>query len=98
MKFKIFLLLVILVFGIQKQVSAAEVSLTFDDFDVSDSVIDAKERNARILKTIESHGIKGTLYMKAKNIESNQGKALLADWDRKGHEIANHTWREIRLI
>ena len=83
-------------FGYLLSASAAEVSLTFDDFDVSDSVMfDAKERNNRLLKTLDSHDLKGTLFVRAKNVESKQGKALLAEWDGKGHEIANHTYSHL---
>lgn len=76
---------------------AAEVSLTFDDFDVSDSLLlTAEERNNRILKVLTDHNnIESTLFVQAKNVESPRGKALLKEWDDRGHAIANHTYSHL---
>jgi len=75
---------------------AAEVSLTFDDFDVSDSVmLSASERNQRILKVLNGHHIAATLFVKAKNVDSERGRALMQEWDKKGHQIANHSYSHL---
>lgn len=75
---------------------AAEVSFTFDDFDVNDKVMfNAQVRNVKILKVLDSHRIKATLFVKAKNVETPSGKALLKEWDHKGHQIANHTYAHL---
>ncbi len=86
----------ILFLGVSINSWAAEVSLTFDDFDVSDkTLLNAEERNRKILKTLDSHHLKATLFVKAKNIETERGKTLLKEWDRKGHQIGNHTYSHL---
>jgi peptidoglycan/xylan/chitin deacetylase (PgdA/CDA1 family) len=76
---------------------AVDVSLTFDDFDVSDSVmLTAEERNQRILKVLDEHAhLKTTLFVQGKNVDSERGQTLLKEWDHQGHTIANHTYSHL---
>ncbi len=73
---------------------AGELSLTFDDFDISDSVLlSAQERNQKILNTLDqSEGLQTTLFVIGKHVDSERGQSLLKEWDQHGHTIANHTY------
>lgn len=91
-----YIFLILFSFAFFRCSTAAEVSFTFDDFDVSDStLIHPKDRNESILKAFDDHQIKTTLFVQAKNIDSDHGKGLLNDWDKRGHQIANHTYSHL---
>jgi len=64
-----------------------------DDFSWHDAVrLSATERNQAILGALSSHSIKAALFVVGRNIDSEEGKRLLADWDKAGHLIGNHTY------
>ena len=58
-------------------------------------MLTAEERNERILKILDSHNLKATLFVQAKNIESRRGKNLLKEWDQRAHQISNHTYSHL---
>lgn len=70
------------------------ISITMDDFNWQPSLkLSSEERNSSILNALESHsGLKAALFVKGKNVDNETGKALLAQWDKAGHMIANHSY------
>lgn len=79
------------------RVSAAtqtpQVAITMDDFSWANAVkLTADERNQAILQTLNAHSLKAALFVIGRNIDNQQGKALLKPWDQAGHLIGNHTY------
>jgi peptidoglycan-N-acetylglucosamine deacetylase len=72
---------------------AADISFTVDDPVVTGSVLfSAVEQNNKILAAFDKHGITGALFVCGKRVDSPAGKALLASWDARQHQIANHSY------
>ena len=70
-----------------------QIALTMDDFNWNNSIkLNPEQRNEAILATLNEYSIKAGLFVTGRNIESERGKVLLAEWDRAGHLIANHTY------
>ncbi len=87
---KVWVLLTAIALG---SVRAAEISFTVDDPDVTASpLFSARERNAKILEAFDKHGITGALFVCGKRVDNSEGKALLAAWDARNHQIANHSY------
>jgi peptidoglycan/xylan/chitin deacetylase (PgdA/CDA1 family) len=73
--------------------SAPKFAITMDDFGWQNAVyLTAEKRNQAILNTLSSHRAKAALFVIGRNVESEQGKALLRWWDEAGHTIGNHTY------
>jgi peptidoglycan-N-acetylglucosamine deacetylase len=72
---------------------APQFSITMDDFHWANAVkLTAAARNQAILDTLQANSIKAALFVVGSNIESDEGKQLLAPWDKAGHMIGNHTY------
>jgi peptidoglycan-N-acetylglucosamine deacetylase len=72
---------------------APQISLTMDDFHWGNVVkLNGSERNQAILSTLNKHRIKAALFVVGRNIDNDDGKQLLRDWDKAGHLICNHTY------
>lgn len=72
---------------------ATQFSITMDDFNWRNPVKQtAQQRNESILNTLNKHSIKAALFVIGRNIDEQQGKDLLAAWDKAGHLIGNHTY------
>jgi peptidoglycan-N-acetylglucosamine deacetylase len=68
-------------------------SITMDDFFWRNPVKQtAQERNQSILDTLNKHKIKAAAFVIGRNIEDQEGKDLIAEWDKAGHLIGNHTY------
>jgi peptidoglycan/xylan/chitin deacetylase (PgdA/CDA1 family) len=68
-------------------------AITMDDFHWTNAVkLTAIERNEAILGTLRANTNKAALFVIGRNIDSGEGKELLAPWDKAGHMIANHTY------
>jgi peptidoglycan/xylan/chitin deacetylase (PgdA/CDA1 family) len=64
-----------------------------DDFSWANAIYQsASERNQAILGALASHSLKAALFVIGRNVEDQEGKNLLAEWDRAGHLIGNHTY------
>lgn len=73
--------------------AAPQFSITMDDFHWQNAVkLTGVERNEAILNTLQSNSIKAALFVIGRNIDSDEGKQLLAPWDKAGHLIGNHTY------
>lgn len=72
---------------------APQFSITMDDFNWNNAVkLTAVGRNQSILDTLRTHSNKAALFVIGRNIDSVEGKQLLAPWDKAGHLIGNHTY------
>jgi peptidoglycan/xylan/chitin deacetylase (PgdA/CDA1 family) len=72
---------------------ATQFSITMDDFHWRNAVKQtAQERNQSILDTFSKHSIKAAAFVIGRNIEHQDGKDLVAAWDKAGHLIGNHTY------
>jgi peptidoglycan/xylan/chitin deacetylase (PgdA/CDA1 family) len=73
--------------------TATQFSITMDDFYWRNPVkLTAQERNQAILNTLSKHKIKAAAFVIGRNIEDQEGKDLIAAWDKAGHLIGNHTY------
>ena len=73
--------------------AAPQFSITMDDFNWRNAVkLSATERNESILNTLQTNSIKAALFVVGRNIDSDEGRQLLAPWDKVGHLIGNHTY------
>ena len=73
--------------------AAPQFSITMDDFNWRNPVkLTAAERNEAILNTLQSHSIKAAAFVIGRNVDSDEGKQLLTQWDKAGHLIGNHTY------
>ena len=72
---------------------APQFSITMDDFNWADPVkLSAAERNQSILGTFQANSIKAAAFVIGRNVESDEGKQIVASWNRAGHMICNHTY------
>jgi peptidoglycan-N-acetylglucosamine deacetylase len=72
---------------------APQFSITMDDFYWTNAVkLTAAERNQSILDALNANSHKAALFVIGRNIDSAEGKQLLAQWDKAGHLIGNHTY------
>lgn len=80
------------------QNAAPQISVTMDDFNWQNAVYQtAARRNEAILSALEANSVKGALFVVGRNIEAQEGKSLLADWNKAGHVIGNHTYSHPNL-
>jgi hypothetical protein len=64
-----------------------------DDFNWRNPVkLTAAQRNESILNTLQKNSLKAALFVVGRNIDNDEGKQLLAPWDKAGHLIGNHTY------
>lgn len=73
------------------------VSITMDDFALGETPkLTAVERNRRTLDALrERSNLKAALFVTGKYVDNETGKRLLAEWDREGHTIANHSYSHL---
>jgi len=67
-----------------------QVAITMDDVDWA-SIPEPyrEEANARILQALKR---RAALFVVGKNVDSEQGHAIVKSWSDHGHLICNHTW------
>lgn len=77
---------------------ATQFSITMDDYHWRNAVKQtAQERNQSILDTLSKHSIKAAAFVIGRNVEDQEGKDLIAAWDKTGHLIGNHTYSHRNL-
>src|ERR1044072_7932280 len=80
------------------QAKFREIAITMDDFNWQNAVYQsARDRNKSILKVLDAHSIKAGLFVVGRNLERDEGKHLLTEWDKAGHLIGNHTYSHQNL-
>jgi peptidoglycan/xylan/chitin deacetylase (PgdA/CDA1 family) len=73
--------------------TAPQISITMDDFFWQNAVHQtATQRNQAILGALKTHSIKAAMFVIGRNVESDEGKQLLSEWNKAGHLIGNHTY------
>jgi hypothetical protein len=69
-----------------------------DDFNWQNAVYQsAAERNSSILSTLDRYSIKAALFVIGRNLQDDEGKRLLNQWNAAGHLIGNHTFSHQNL-
>jgi peptidoglycan-N-acetylglucosamine deacetylase len=53
------------------------------------------EANSRILKALASRNVQAALFVCGMRVDDAEGAKLLAEWDRAGHLIANHSYSHL---
>jgi peptidoglycan/xylan/chitin deacetylase (PgdA/CDA1 family) len=70
-----------------------QVAITIDDFNWFDVPrMSAEARNQSLLGALRARSLKAAVFVAGKFVDNEKGAALLADWDREGHLIGNHTY------
>ena len=70
-----------------------EIAFTFDDPKTDDcGGMRWQEINARMLAALSRHQIKAVLFVTGKRVDSEAGRNLVAEWDKFGHAIGNHSY------
>jgi len=74
--------------------TSPKLAITMDDFNWSGNAVrlSGEERNQAILETFRARSLKAALFVRASNIDNDQGKDLLKAWDAAGHLIGNHSY------
>ena len=74
-------------------ITLPQFSITMDDFYWQNPIKQtAQERNQSILDTFSQHKIKAAAFVIGRNVEKQDGKDIVAAWDKAGHLIGNHTY------
>lgn len=91
---KYFKIIIFIIIPILSLISnASEISLTIDDLTNKDSpIMTVLDRTDRILKVLNKHKIKASLFVCGKRIDSEEGKKLLNLWNKEGHDLGNHSY------
>ena len=92
---QILFLLIVLIISLLLSTSAtgADIAVTMDDFNLNQGpLLGPKAKNKAILKALDTHKIKATIFVTGKLIESSEKKEELKKWDKANHSIANHTY------
>lgn len=72
--------------------SDATIAFSFDDGLDPRTEVRAAEFNAEILASLKAANVKAIFYVAGKTVDSPEGMALVRDWGKAGHEIANHSY------
>ncbi len=73
-----------------------EIGFTFDDPKTDRLAgLSWQEINDRILAALAKHRIKAVLYVTGKRVDSDQGRELVAGWDKRAHAIGNHSYSHL---
>ena len=72
---------------------ATDFAITMDDPNLYETpLMTSVERNNAILNDLKIAGVKATLFVCGKRIDSKEGRLLLNKWDAEGHTIGNHSY------
>jgi peptidoglycan/xylan/chitin deacetylase (PgdA/CDA1 family) len=73
-----------------------EIAFTFDDPKTDEGAgLSWQEINHRILAALDKHRLKAVLFVTGKRVDSDEGRHLVAAWDKDGHAIANHSYSHL---
>jgi peptidoglycan/xylan/chitin deacetylase (PgdA/CDA1 family) len=76
--------------------SSPEIAFTFDDPKLdSGAGLRWQDINDRMLRALSARRLQATLFVCGKRIDHAEGKDLIAQWDRSGHAIANHSYSHL---
>ncbi len=90
--------LAIVTLGFPILASAGEIAITMDDPNhYATPVFSASKRDSEIRKALETQDVQAALFVCGTRVDSPEGKALLKEWDKAGHLLANHTYSHRNL-
>jgi peptidoglycan/xylan/chitin deacetylase (PgdA/CDA1 family) len=70
-----------------------EIAFTFDDPKTAQLAgMNWKEINEHILATLAKRKLQAMLFVCGMRVDSEEGRALVTAWDRRGHLIGNHSY------
>lgn len=73
--------------------SSPQVAITFDDFNLFDTLIlSAEQRNRAILEALRTRNLKSVIFVTGKYVDSETKRNYLGAWSGAGHIIANHSY------
>jgi peptidoglycan-N-acetylglucosamine deacetylase len=73
-----------------------EIAFTFDDPKLdSGAGLSWQQINEHMLTTLAKHRLKAVLFVCGKRVDSAAGRSLVAEWDRAGHDIGNHSYSHL---
>lgn len=75
---------------LEENAPAPAVALTFDDGP-------SPTCTPLLLDGLKDRGVKATFFVVGENLESEEGKAIVARMESEGHLIGNHTYRHVDL-
>ena len=79
--------------------TSPEIAFTFDDPKTdSDGGLTWREVNDRMLSSLAKQNVKTILFVCGKRVDSASGADLIAEWDRAGHLIGNHSYSHLNLM
>src|SRR5215471_9507119 len=82
--------------GLDKR--SPEIAFTFDDPKTEgDAGLPWREVNDRMLSTLAKQNVKAILFVCGKRVDSTSGADLIAEWDRAGHVIGNHSYSHLNF-
>lgn len=89
----LFLIIILNLLILSVPALAADIAITIDDFFLGNEILMGfKEKNEALLKALDNHKIKATLFIAGKRIEGASKEQELKKWDVNNHSIANHTY------
>lgn len=78
--------------------SSPEIAFTFDDPKLDGGAgLRWQDINGRMLHALAARKLQATLFVCGKRIDHPEGKDLIAQWDRAGHAIANHSYSHLNF-
>lgn len=83
------------VLDLARGASLDKIAITIDDFRWNSlDQLPVKDLNAHqaILQALSKHSLQAGLFVIGQNLEEPRGRDLLANWDRAGHRIGNHSY------
>jgi peptidoglycan/xylan/chitin deacetylase (PgdA/CDA1 family) len=73
-----------------------QVALTMDDPRMDPGArMRWPETNSRILKALSSRNVRAALFVCGMRVDDAEGAKLIAEWDRAGHTIGNHSYSHL---
>jgi peptidoglycan/xylan/chitin deacetylase (PgdA/CDA1 family) len=88
--------LLLVAFACVSAFAKPQVAITIDDIALNADdtpLLSMGERNARILQALKANGdLQAALFVCGMRIDNEQGKRLLAEWDKANHLIGNHSY------
>ena len=78
--------------------SKPEIAFTFDDPKTeADAGLAWQAINERILSTLDKRKIKSVIFVCGKRVDSVEGRHLVREWDKAGHDIGNHSYSHLNF-
>lgn len=95
MKLTVFILLVLLFTQniLYSQSNKPQICFTFDDgYPRGNYLFSSTDGNKMVLNHLDNFGLKGAFFVKADILQTETGKEIVDEWNRRGHMICNHSY------